>query len=676
MGTSMDRVRRRLGAVLLTLGCGAAASAQTYQVTDLGSYRAGISASTALKISDRGEVLGVTEVSPTGGARRLFVLTPTGGPVSTLHLSSECWVDTRAKQGDGWGENRFQDTTGMLWWVALGEGQAHLWTSTSDTLIGVLPDGTISAGTDVNASRAVVGWSDTHDASGDVVYRGFYWTAAAGMQRLDPLPGQAHAQALGINDRGQVVGRSTIVPYGNTVLSRRPLTESTPQLLGSRAVIWKHEQPVDLNTLCPNSGWTLLTAGDINNLGQIVGCGINPQGKISAYRLDLTLQDFNADGVVDARDFATFMQDFSVQAQTADVTAEGEITLVDAVEFIQGPPAPQLDTEQQAFATSGVELALIYSTLRGAYSAEECLPGSEQQPDTNEWYNWRYSPGWPNVWSQRYNPDCLGCNGNNPDNPIKPSGQRGWPGAVPGGRPTDWPYPPGQGGPGGDGAPGTPTSLPGNGGRGGDGSEGGRGGNGGRGGDSNGPHDGGAGGDGGDGGPDTGAGGDGGRGGDNNSSGRGGAGGNGGNGGGNTSTKDGGNGGNGGLGGTAGPAGDGRGGSGGTGGKGGDGGPRGGNGGNGGTGAQGGKGGSSPTGGNQGGDGGRGGNGGNGQSGGSNGGNGGQGGAGGTPGTGGFGGGGGDGGLGGNGKAPGHGGTGGNGGAGTPAGGHGAGGTP
>lgn len=72
--------------------------------------------------------------------------------------------------------------------------------------------------------------------------------------------GGSESDAYGINDSGQVVGRSWIT--GNT----------TPH-----AFLYDGSVMIDLNTLLQaNSGWELTEARDINNLGQIVG-----QGKIN-----------------------------------------------------------------------------------------------------------------------------------------------------------------------------------------------------------------------------------------------------------------------------------------------------------------------------------------------------------------------------------------------------------
>jgi probable HAF family extracellular repeat protein len=78
------------------------------------------------------------------------------------------------------------------------------------------------------------------------------------------LPGYAKSVASGINDSGQVIGSlSTSLSGGSTA-----------------AFLWENGVMTDLNTLIPpGSGWTLKSASDINNAGQIVCWGEAPNGQ-------------------------------------------------------------------------------------------------------------------------------------------------------------------------------------------------------------------------------------------------------------------------------------------------------------------------------------------------------------------------------------------------------------
>jgi probable HAF family extracellular repeat protein len=85
---------------------------------------------------------------------------------------------------------------------------------------------------------------------------------------LGLFPGDPDAQALAINNRGQIVGQSG--------------DQSGP----FRAVLWQDGGLIDLNTLIrTGSGWQLLSADGINDRGQIVGYGISPNGSVHGFLL-------------------------------------------------------------------------------------------------------------------------------------------------------------------------------------------------------------------------------------------------------------------------------------------------------------------------------------------------------------------------------------------------------
>lgn len=121
------------------------------------------------------------------------------------------------------------------------------------------------------------------------------------------LPGVAR----GINEAGNVVGTTTIVPghptafvllngemliLGDDVFGQPILYDINNQNVavgstgGGTALIWSYSETssglVDLNTLIPeDSGWTLIGATAINDAGQITGGGIY-NGEFLGFRLD------------------------------------------------------------------------------------------------------------------------------------------------------------------------------------------------------------------------------------------------------------------------------------------------------------------------------------------------------------------------------------------------------
>jgi probable HAF family extracellular repeat protein len=112
----------------------------------------------------------------------------------------------------------------------------------------------------INAQGIIAGFSDTPgDLVGTVLTPNFQaalWTPD-GIINLHSLPGDAMAEATGINDRNQVIGTS-FPPAGST----------NP----SRAFLWQDGQMYDLNTLVqPNATLYLVGTGDINDRGEITG---------------------------------------------------------------------------------------------------------------------------------------------------------------------------------------------------------------------------------------------------------------------------------------------------------------------------------------------------------------------------------------------------------------------
>jgi probable HAF family extracellular repeat protein len=87
--------------------------------------------------------------------------------------------------------------------------------------------------------------------------------------------GGPRSYAFGINNLGQIVGASDVVPGA---VNRN-----------SDAFLYQGGTMYDLNKLIPpGSGWTLLNAIQINDLGQIIGSGIRPDGQMGSFLLTPT----------------------------------------------------------------------------------------------------------------------------------------------------------------------------------------------------------------------------------------------------------------------------------------------------------------------------------------------------------------------------------------------------
>ena len=115
----------------------------------------------------------------------------------------------------------------------------------------------------INNQGQVVGHSELPN---DTTFHGFLWTREVGMLDLGTLPGDYASLALGINDRGEVVGASLAANFS------------------SPAFLWENGVMTDLNTLIPaNSGLYLLLAESVNSGGEFVGLAVTSTGEAHAF---------------------------------------------------------------------------------------------------------------------------------------------------------------------------------------------------------------------------------------------------------------------------------------------------------------------------------------------------------------------------------------------------------
>lgn len=110
----------------------------------------------------------------------------------------------------------------------------------------------------INNEGTVVGFSLPAGQDGTTNFEAFLWTQAGGLVRLGKLPGDALAEALGVNENNQVVGLSAGGPHG------------------LRAFLWQNEVMTDLNCLTVAGSPYLIFANDINDSGQISGELLDP----------------------------------------------------------------------------------------------------------------------------------------------------------------------------------------------------------------------------------------------------------------------------------------------------------------------------------------------------------------------------------------------------------------
>jgi probable HAF family extracellular repeat protein len=135
-----------------------------------------------------------------------------------------------------------------------GVSAAHavLWQNGVPIDLGNLGEHAWNTPAAINNHGTVVGFALPAGQEGTHNFRAFIWTRATGMQALPVPPSDTLSEALGVNDKDQIVG-----------LSRAPS--------GIRAVLWQNGTFTDLNTLTLPGSPYLLYANDINDAGQLAG---------------------------------------------------------------------------------------------------------------------------------------------------------------------------------------------------------------------------------------------------------------------------------------------------------------------------------------------------------------------------------------------------------------------
>lgn len=187
--------------------------------------------------------------------------------------------------------------------------RAFVWSEGAMVDLGALSPYGSSGANAINASGQIVGFaSDPHGG----VTHAVLWDKG----RLVDLGGGSLSSLYGssardINDAGHIVGsdqrdavlwlngeRTVLGGLAGDVWSTAAAINNAGLIVGTsdpssgvandeRAVMWLDGRVIDLNSLAEvaSSGWTLLSATDINDAGQIVGMGITPQGFFQGYVL-------------------------------------------------------------------------------------------------------------------------------------------------------------------------------------------------------------------------------------------------------------------------------------------------------------------------------------------------------------------------------------------------------
>ena len=159
--------------------------------------------------------------------------------------------------------------------VAVGNSSARhavLWQNGVPIDLGNIGGDAWNTPTMINNQGTIIGFANTLPGLART-FHAFIWTSTGGMKDLGTLPGVCgtnacndfRSEALGINEKGQIVGLSR----GNP-----PPDGNAPFLI--RAFLWENGKMTDMNSLTVAGSPYLLFGGDIDQQGHIVGEARDP----------------------------------------------------------------------------------------------------------------------------------------------------------------------------------------------------------------------------------------------------------------------------------------------------------------------------------------------------------------------------------------------------------------
>lgn len=184
--------------------------------------------------------------------------------------------------------------------------RAVLWEGGAVHVLGDLGGNAWNTPMSINQRGDVVGFANV-TPGGAFNAHGFLWTREGGFQHLQPLPGDVLSQALGINERRQVVGISCTAGFASC-----------------RAFLWQDGVTIDLNDHVPGYPGHLASANDINDLGVITGNAVAPDDTQRAF-VAIPLPGLAAAGGAGERPAVTLPESLRQRLMRRSFVLEGDL---------------------------------------------------------------------------------------------------------------------------------------------------------------------------------------------------------------------------------------------------------------------------------------------------------------------------------------------------------------
>jgi probable HAF family extracellular repeat protein len=193
---------------------------------------------------------------------RCFEWTPKGGPIDLGFMAEGhyCEAADVNNAGQVTGAASVHPDPDRLTHAFVYDGTFHD--------LGVLPVGDQSQGIAINDHGDVAGFATVPPLDG-LHFHAAKWPAGGGIVDLDPQGLFVDSIAMGINGAGEVVGTVTIDAKGH---------QEAVRFDGQRAVRLEGE-------VRHLGGWKLEQANGVNDLGEIVGAGRAPDGRLHGFLL-------------------------------------------------------------------------------------------------------------------------------------------------------------------------------------------------------------------------------------------------------------------------------------------------------------------------------------------------------------------------------------------------------